>query len=342
MAIMDPNNGAWWDWGAGPVWMSQEDADTFYGTYGVEVTKTGTDYNNKPAAIQTNGGYVWNGIMEGWVLATSITDLVEMDMPPDPASIKTAEAESEPFSFALDPNSMDALSNPVTTVASADPASIAPPVTETGMPAAVFDPITGLDVPPDPASIKTEDPFVAPDELGDQQMMLPWATQFAAALQKQFGSGAANPFKYYLEGQYADLLNLFNLDYASGAPGAGADVSFADWLGSKPGGISKVDPNAFAAYTTKGTNVLNAGTYEGMPVGDKGLLEFLTQGTAENPNLGQENQFNLALAGAYPGMSQYAMPYLNKAAQNAFAQFQFNQPKAQFLPWFVGKGNSFF
>ena len=80
-----------------------------------------------------------------------------------------------------------------------------------------------------------------------------------------------------------------------------------------------------------------------MSGGDAAFLEYLTGGVTDEGIQGnQMNQYNLALAGAYPNLSAYAKPYLAKAAKDAFAQFRFNQPGANFLPWYVGKGNSFF
>ena len=163
---------------------------------------------------------------------------------------------------------------------------------------------------------------------------LPLSTLFQEMLRRQ--APMQNPFRAYLSRQEAPLTDLFSLGQVYGD--VGPDTSFTDYLQNRPGNITGVRPEDYSSFLQRGSQALGSAT---PPGGLEGAQEYLSD-TADNANAGMERQYGLAEASSFGHIAPVARRYWQRAARRAYDQFRYDQPDAAFLPWFTGRGNSFF
>ena len=172
---------------------------------------------------------------------------------------------------------------------------------------------------------------------------LPTEPLFGAALRRQAPQGGVGPWQSFLGGQEDDLTLLYKLAGLTGdIPGL---QRFDEFIGQR-GGIAPVNRGEFAAYGQRAANALSGPT----TMANNPFLNFFrADPTIQDPNrasearqTAQENQFGLAMQGAYPNLAREARPYAVRGAKEAFNQFRYDQPGLDFLPWFFGRGQKFF
>ena len=166
---------------------------------------------------------------------------------------------------------------------------------------------------------------------------LPTEPLFGEALRRQAPQGGVGPWQSFLSGQEDDLTLLYKL---GGLTGRVPDITrFDEFIGQR-GGIAPVNRAEFSQYGQEAANALS------QPATDQSnpFREFFTatEDTSAGRQAAQQRQFGLAFAGAYPNLAREARPYAARGAGRAFDKFRYDQPGLDFLPWFFGRGQSFF